>query len=51
MSAVVCGADAAERTRANPKWKGLVHGLLAVSGIQLVVCDSPHRGRRISSRF
>ena len=43
ISAVVRGADAAERVRADPEWKGSVHGSPEVCGIQLVAFDSRHR--------
>ena len=43
ISAVVCGADAAERARADPEWKGSVYGSPEVCGIQLVAFDSRHR--------
>ena len=43
ISAVVCEADAAERARADPEWKGSVYGSPEVSGIQLVTFDIRHR--------
>ncbi len=43
ISAVVCGADAAEPARADPEWIGSAFRSPEVSGIQLVACDSRHR--------